>query len=200
MNNKTEQSKDKNKEKITDFSKGFCQYISKMVEKIPENCFSDTDWKDGYYSFSHTEIRKREFHNNKTLHDEILNKRENLLYERISLNGEDGNPKTAYLMEIGLWKNSSFDNGKIFEEISIERDDNGFFLQQWKLFTGKKLDFGSGSGSESEWLECYYKTAETKQGKGAAFTLFKGNELESIEIIIPEKRLHFFLTTGGIES
>ncbi|MDQ7031594.1 MAG: hypothetical protein Q9M37_02610 [Desulfonauticus sp.] len=90
---------------------------------------------------------------------------------------QDQLPKDAegYIMEIDLWRKTDH----VYEEISIEREDTLFFIQHWQLFT-QKID-----GADL----CFYRCASTAPRANSIF-----NQLKSIEVVVPDKRLHFFIT------
>lgn len=174
----------------TEFKTGFCQYRAKKIEQIPGRFFKTEDWQDGYYAFSHREVRKRDLdklYKSNPRNANLFNNVD-LLNERMLLDGT-----ATYIMEIGLWRTDGNNKSRIYEEVSLERDEDFFFLQEWQLFTGDEHD--------SESLRCYYRCADTVPDdlKGKE-KLFNDNDLKSMEIIIPGKRLHFFLTTGEIQS
>jgi len=131
-----------------------------------------SEWNDGYAAFSRGEVRLTGVPNIKV---------PDLSNEKVSgVNGVEG-----YLMELNLWRH---DGEGIFEEIIIEREDGGYFCQYWKLNTK----------STTRETNCYYRQAETFPRKtiGGRKPLFADNEMRSLECIVPEHRLHFFITTG----
>lgn len=147
-------------------------YIEYKVEEIkdPSEKINFAQWHDGYVAFSKGEKRFKD--------NDIKGKNfAEFIKDRVEdINGVDG-----YLMEVDLWRKNSDES---YEEISIEREDRGFLVQQWKL-SESKFD-----GSKP----CYYRDANTQPR--ANLKLFKENELKSIEVIEPEYRLHFFITCG----
>lgn len=90
----------------------------------------------------------------------------------------------GYVSEVNLWRK----DGAVLEEIAAEREENTFYVQEWRL----EMAPIAGSG------DCWYRAAATSSGshhKGGK-RLFSG-ELKSIEVIQPDKRLNFYLTTEG---
>lgn len=123
---------------------------------------AEADMKQGYAAFSKGEIR---------LPDAGLVVNADLLNERTALKDCDG-----YLMELNLWKNE----GTIFEEIAVERTDEGFLTQEWKLDI-----------SEIEQGNCWYRFRKHPVLENSR--LYK-DKIETIETIMPKHRLHFFIT------
>lgn len=133
-----------------------------------------SEWDDGFLAFSNTEMRLKDLPRGLSSFDLCCK----------SIDGLDG--VEGYLMEADLWRR----RGEVFEEISLEREHRCFFFQKWKvrLVTGKEKS------------NCYWQLAKTfaRTPIGSGKDLFgKGNLLPSIEVIQPETRLHFFITTGG---
>lgn len=146
-------------------------YIKFSVEEIPEQDIISlridlNNWDDGYFAFSNCEKRLDEIRSKTSFH--------NLIAGNHSLQDIHG-----YLIEIDLWRNRN----SIFEEISIERDDNCFLYQKWSLGLQACDDDG---------IKCYFRTMKTMFRENTK--LFKDHEIESIEVVVPEKRLHFFIT------
>lgn len=145
------------------FEKGFVSYT--VTSKVPDN-LSFNSWADGYIAFSKGEMRLNEIK---------YRDFSELIKNRITgISGVDG-----YVMEINLWKSNG--DGS-YEEISIEREDKGFFIQSWKL-SKNEIDDG---------IMCYYREVNTQPRGNSIF-----KELKAIEVIVPEYRLHFFITKGG---
>jgi hypothetical protein len=87
-----------------------------------------------------------------------------------------GNGIEGYLMELDLWRRRE---DKI-EELVLEREGDGFLLQKWTLTTNP-----DGKAN------CHYRTASTRlRGR------YGGRRQDSIEVVAPEHRLHFYITTG----
>ncbi len=124
------------------------------------------EWKDGYIAFSPKELRLKEL--NLPLQD---------LEGRVDGKIPD---IEGYLMEVGIWR----EDGKTVEEIYTERNDRGFYLEQWKLM----MDGASGG---YEGYPCLWRKANVMAGKGR---IFQRGELSAIEVIVPDYRLHIFLS------
>lgn len=152
------------------FNDGCIEYS--VTSKIPVGFFLE-GWDDGYVAFSNKEFRLEEI--KKKLDGKSLSAIENINVKGV-IEGAEG-----FLMEIGLWRKS--DDGS-YAEISIEREDVGFLVQEWKLSKVK---------SDRSML-CYYREVETKPRGNS---IFKDSSIKSIEVIVPENRLHFFLTVKG---
>lgn len=152
------------------FSDGFITYTveTKSTHELPSG-FSFNDWDDGYAAFSNCEKRLKDIKGRDF---------SELVKDRVTgISGAEG-----YLMEVDLWRRNS---DGTYEEISIEREDRGFLVQQWRL---SKNNFDGGE-------PCYYCEADTQPRSN--LRLFEKDELRSMEVIMPEHRLHFFLTAGG---
>ncbi len=151
------------------FEKGFIEYKVSREPAIDQD-LTCQDWDDGYLAFSKGEKR---------LENIDLAKLNDFQNQKVQGIGS----VEGYLMEIDLWRSR---NG-IYEEIAIERDDTGFYCQKWELDT------------ENKEFNCYYRRVKTlvRKAIGNAKEIFKNDELQSIEVVYPEKRLHFFITAGG---
>ena len=159
--------------KNNDYKDGFVTYTMKFS-------IDDTDlesWDDGYLAFSNTELR---------INDKLLNglKLEDILNGSSSVNGVEG-----YLMEVDLWRHE----GGVYKEISIEREDRGFLVQRWSLHTNIK------ENEKPDGYKCYYRKVNTLPRRPIAdgARLFGDGELQSVEVIVPKRRLHFFITIPG---
>lgn len=75
----------------------------------------------------------------------------------------------GYLMELDLWRS----DGDLYEELYMERTDMG-----WYIFT-VVLD----TKAPRQEANCYWRRANT-------------SALKSIEVVVPQWRLHFFITTS----
>lgn len=144
-------------------------------EELPQEIGWRLPWDDGCIAFSRGEV---------PLADIADLGAPNLWNERAKgIEGVEG-----YLMEFDLWRH---DAKGIFEEISIEREDGGFICQHWWLDTG-----------ETKETNCYYRQAKTLARRPIRHpigreALFDGaGLLLSLECIMPDHRLHFFITTG----
>ena len=159
----------------SEYQDGFITYESGIRNPGDLGAIAAQEWDDGYLAFSNREIRWKD-RNGKTLID---------LFEGRA----DGkiDDVEGFLMETGLWRG---ENNRMFEELCVEREDKGLFVQRWVLLT---------SGFEPEKINCYYRDAHTMAGGGHSerHRIFGDKELNSIEVVVPEKRLHFFITAGG---
>lgn len=153
--------------KENSWEEGYIEYKVDTIKSQDVNIIFD-DWHDGYVAFSMGEKRLKDIKDKDFA--ELIKGRVN------DISGVEG-----YLMEVDLWRKNT--DGS-YEEIYIEREDRGFFLQQWKL-SKNRFD-----GSKP----CYYHDADTQPRSN--LKLFGKNELKSIEVIEPEHRLHFFITCG----
>ncbi|MCP4346239.1 MAG: hypothetical protein GY795_12030 [Desulfobacterales bacterium] len=147
------------------FEDGFIKYTVQHFENVDELPKEiNSEWDDGYVSFSKTEKRFEK--------EDIL-----------SLLTQDD------FTEIDLWRKGS----DMYEEIAVEREDRGFFFQHWQLFTKEKQ-----KPEGDNICRCYYRNAETVPRKPIETkAVFQDNQLNSIEVICPDNRLHFFITAGG---
>lgn len=153
-----------------DFKDGFVTYT--VTRELPSD-FSFSGWDDGYVAFSKGEKPLKDILANIDIKDksfvDVINNKIDGIY------GVEG-----FLMELDLWRNN---NDGAYEEISIERNDSGFLVQEWKLETKSEKD-----------RNCYWRMVDTSPRDNS---IFKDLELKSIEVVYPENRLHFFLTVGG---
>ncbi len=124
-------------------------------------------WSDGFLAFSTTEQRLTE--GGLDLLSRCLEGRSDA----------HGGPE-GYLMEAGLWR--TVVSG--LEELAIERDGDNFSVHYWCLYT---------SPDESDAMECFYRQAKTFVRRNVR--PFSG-ALESVEVVVPEHRLRFYLTKG----
>jgi hypothetical protein len=123
-------------------------------------------WQGGYVAFSRGEKRLAELDSG-SITEEFLRGRV------ASIPGAEG-----YVAEVNLW----CAHGDTIEEISAEREENTFFVQQWALDT--KPQDGTGN--------CWHRKAAT-----VASSLLYTGKLASVEVVWPQYRLNFFITTGG---
>jgi len=148
------------------FSDGFIEYHTSLKPlSDARSLLQSGDWKDGYAAFSNAEIAL-----DKISAAQISDAMEGRVQ---GIQGVEG-----YLVETDLWWHTN----EYFEEISIEREDNGFYCQHWKLH------------QKPENANCYYRSVETLPRNNS--TVFKDTPLQSVEVIWPERRLHFFITIG----
>ncbi|MCM0755098.1 hypothetical protein M7784_07530 [Desulfovibrio aminophilus] len=96
----------------------------------------------------------------------------------IETSGLFANPEGP-LMEVGLWR----EDNNLYEEISMEREDGNFIFQRWTLHTN----------DEHDGRLCYWRKTNFKIQKHLNLL---GNDINVIEVIIPETRMHIFLTTA----
>lgn len=158
----------------TDFIEGRIEYQSFTLTKpaeMPECVAFQKPWQDGYIAFSRGEARL----------SEIGDATAARLWEEKVNNLPDCE---GFLMEMNLWRDNG---GNVFEEISLEHEDDGFFCQYWRL--------EKAGGDQAN---CYCRQAKTSPRLtfGDRKSLFAEGELSSWECIAPEHRLHFFITTG----
>ena len=88
----------------------------------------------------------------------------------------------GYIVEVNVWRHRD----GAHEELVLERENHQFYRQNFRLTPGDGADWN-----------CYYRPATTT---ALGHTLFQGAELPTIEVIWPDHRLHFFITTGGKDS
>ncbi|QTA81756.1 Uncharacterized protein dnl_41050 [Desulfonema limicola] len=152
---------------MSEFSKGFLVYKTGMkdVSGIP-GLVDFAEWDDGYIGFSKQEIRLKNADISKISYtDKIEGK--------------------GFVTEIDLWRK----NGETWEELVLEREDNGFYMQHWEL---KKI-------TTEKSYNCYWRNAKTFPRKLVGKpSIFEKNNLHSLEVVCHEKRLHFFITAGEV--
>lgn len=130
-----------------------------------------SQWEDGFLAFSTAEVRLS------GIRDRF--RKDWLEGEIDPFEAFDG-----YLMEIDLWRK----NGGVFEELVLEREDDGFYRQYWRLSTDPSVEAPN----------CFWQEAGTRVREPIdTAPLFSGGDLRSIEVIMPTHRLHFFITAGG---
>jgi|GEM_PF-1097316 hypothetical protein len=134
-----------------------------------ENRYLQTPWPDGFAAFSAGEQRLGAAGDLRRL----------LAGRRDGTNGPEG-----YLMEAGLWRNRDC----VFEELAIEREGDDFFVQFWRLETGDTGDTGAADHL------CYYREADTFVRGNTE--IFSGG-MPTLEVVVPELRLRFYLTRGA---
>jgi hypothetical protein len=156
----------------TMFNEGHIEYTSefKSLKDFEDLRNLFVEWNDGFLVFSNEEFRVANF-KDKNAYD--------LLKGRI----EGIRNVEGYLNEINLWKN----DGRQFEELVIEREDDGFYCQQWVLNTEAK------DGKDTN---CYCRRGISPVlGNKTGF--FDNKSLATYEVITIANRLHFFITIGG---
>lgn len=163
---------------MKDYLDGWLIYNVRQNAAVAEVCdlIRALSWDDGYIAFSKGELRWQ----GKPLND---------TQDLIILFNHPHKDKDieGYVMEAGLWRQ---DGELIYEELSIERDAGGFFTQHWQLHTSKDTI------GDKKYLPCYYRYAQKvlplRQSK-----IFKKGEIRAVEIIVPDYRLHIYMTTKG---
>jgi len=153
-----------------EFKKGLLVYKATSMSPGELAAIINGSWKDGYVAFATTEKRLNQL---SIAMDEVF------FRERIQgVTGAEG-----YVTEVNVWRTDK----SIIEEIAAEREENSFYVQHWLLETDPT------SGTEN----CWHSEADTKAGAhhNNDKRLFNGS-LKSMEVVWPEKRLNFYLTTG----
>lgn len=128
-------------------------------------------WKGGYVAFANGEKRLDE------LGDIQLNAP--FLTDRVTgCAGVEG-----YVTELNVWRS----DGRVLEEIAVEREDNSYYVQTFHL----------DMCAQSE-ENCLYREAATKAGSHHkdGRRIYSG-ELKTVEVVWPEKRLNIFITRGN---
>jgi hypothetical protein len=154
--------------KENDFLPGYITWRlqKKSKEQILNDSIDLSVWDDGYIAFSNQELRLNQVQMDfKTL----------LASEPVNKNG--------YLMEIDLWRHEN----EMYEELSIERDDDGFLCQTWTL--NVKL-------CQEITPNCFYRKVNTltRHNVQGGNAVFDREQLKSIEVVMFEKRITLFLT------
>jgi len=162
-----------------DFKDGYITYETLFIKTL-DNMPKDTvlsRWDDGYLAFSNVEIRiDDEIKRLDVCH--IANSRINEFENLTALGGE------GYLMELDVWRKE----GDTIEEMTLERMDNGWFYQRWKLKT---------EGFDKP--NCFYNSCKVTI-RNPNRKIFHRDDIGAVEVIVPDKRLNFYITTrGGIE-
>jgi len=153
----------------SEFRDGFLSYeCEKLSLDKLLSTYDFSGWQDGFIAFSNTEKRLNDI---KADIKDLL-KGDN----QGKVRGVDG--IEGYLMEINLWR--SHDTG--CEEIVVERDDDGFYCQRWKLLKQEP---------QENYFECRYRPVNTFPCRNS---ILKDQSLESIEVIVPQTKFHFFIT------
>lgn len=83
------------------------------------------------------------------------------------------------LMELGAWRTRK---DGVFEEIAVEREGKDFLIHTWCLST-------PSNGK----VNCYFREAETGFQKTAKKKV-TFEKMLSMEVVVPDARLHFFIT------
>lgn len=149
------------------FKEGTLKYRSLWGDfnSIKDEIGNLEDWDDGYLAFSSSEVRKKD-----------MNTPIEKLSEKVDgiIEGASG-----YLMEIDLWRKKD----STLEEIYIERNEKGFFMEKWMLFQ-KKEDHIEG-------FRCYYREIDALINERS---ILKRDDISTVEVVVPEVRLHIFIT------
>lgn len=167
------------------FSKGLIEHevlSGQNAEAVINKIGDYSKWTGGYFAFSRGECSKDMLGDIDIISKLLGNNRFNPKTNPLS-----GFPEAdGYLMEVGLWR----EEGNIVEEIHVEREDSGFFVQTWKLIKNPEVN-------DDEHKVCYYRLVNV---------LPRGNSnikdaiSKVYEVILPLKRLHFFIMAGGDKS
>jgi hypothetical protein len=128
-------------------------------------------WSDGYVAFANGERRLA------ALEGARLDSR--FLSERVQGLGD----VEGYVTELNLWRSC----GSILEEIAVEREENSYLVQSFRLVTE--------AGAEGN---CWYREASTSVGSHHkdGRRIFSG-DLQTVEVVWPEKRLNIYITRGA---
>ncbi|MBF0592522.1 MAG: hypothetical protein HQL02_10590 [Nitrospirae bacterium] len=159
---------------MSDFKDGhLCYTLTPLVSGDLVSELLEQWQGDGYIAFSKVERR--------------LSKLDMSVLAAIIASPEQHRGDKGYLMEIDLWQ----DKDGVYEEVSIEREDKGFFYQQWWLDT-----------TLQEAPNCYWRMASTlargnKDADNKNTVFPPGRPVETVEVICPQQRLHFFITRGN---
>lgn len=153
----------------SDFREGRLYYTAEEMDKSAAAFVLGETWQDGYLAFSTGEIRLADLPQAKL--KDIADGR--MFDIRDGLSG--------YLMEAGLWRREA--NGGRFVEVCLEREDDRYYVQRWEL-DPHSPDVGN----------CYWRGQENLLAQNR---LIFNQGLDAVEVIVPECRLHFFITTGG---
>jgi len=163
---------------MDEFQEGIIEYeilANQEIAEVMKSLRDLSDWFDGYLAFSNYEKRL----------DESIKKLKvgDLLSRKFKCKDIAGIPDAqGYLMEIGLWCGRE---GEV-EEICVEREDAGFHIQKWSLH---KTASGANNG-----FRCYYRYVDVLPRKNTK--IFKEGLNRACEVVVQEKRLHFFLICG----
>lgn len=172
--------------KSDDFKKGrLLWFAGNLTAKELAEKYLNNDWDDGFVAFSNAEKRFNNFGGVaelKTLLSGRIQDQEKPQEERA-----DGLAELeGYLMEAGLWRHKM--NTAVYEELSFDREGDNFFVQYWHLSVDEK--------ESTESWSCYFRTAKTFV-RGNLKRVFSEKSITTFEVIVPEKRLRFYITKGG---
>jgi hypothetical protein len=157
------------------FQAGFVKYKTGLKTADEAGALIDNPkckWTDGYLTFSKGELPL------KSLPTGPLSA---MIAGTVpGIKDRKGEDIQGYLMEVDLWCKRD----GCYKEISLERDDAVFYLQKWEL-APDPID-----GAQI----CYWREVDILPH--AKSTVFAA-DIKALEVIVPERRLHFFLTAGG---
>jgi hypothetical protein len=161
------------------FNEGWVDYQAGLQADFDPAGLLAGNWDDGFLAFSRGERRLFDF-----LAENGSQPLARLQGQRVDgLTGVEG-----YLMELDLWRRDQ-ETGCV-EEIVAEREDRGFFVQTWRLETRPP---------EGCAPNCYFRPLASFSRKpiGDCPRIFPETALRAVEVIVADRRLHFFLTTAG---
>ena len=90
-------------------------------------------------------------------------------------------------MEGGLWRRDTAMQTQTYEELALEREGDGFFVQHWCLSLGKNKP-------DEEQL-CYVMETEALVRKNLLH-VFPKETIPAFEVIVPKDRLRFYMLRG----
>ncbi|HOL06556.1 MAG TPA: hypothetical protein PK864_11085 [Syntrophorhabdaceae bacterium] len=154
-------------EKNFDFKEGLLQYTTRISDfnGLREEIGDLKQWDDGFLAFSNAEFRIA--HIDLPIDD---------LKERV--NGKISKAE-GYLMEVDLWRKKD----GAYEELYVERDNRDFLIEKWVLLEQKD--------SESTGYMCFWRDTDVVINERS---IFKKEEISAVEVIVPDVRLHIFIT------
>lgn len=154
-------------EKNFDFKEGFFQYRTQICDfnGLREKIGNLKQWDDGYLAFSNTELRLTQI-------DLPLDALEGRINGKIP-------EAEGYLMEVDLWRKKD----GAYEELYMERNDREFLIEKCVLFEQKD--------SESNGYMCFWRETDLITNERS---IFKKEEISAAEVIVPDVRLHIFIT------
>lgn len=158
---------------MNDFNHGFLRYETGMKNpELLDAIIEMPRWADGYVAFS--ELEKRI--------DDL---------DDTSISMTDRIHGLGFVTEIDVWRHGA----GVWEELVLEREDQGYFMQHWTLFEQAET-------RPENTRNCFWRRAVTwarkPLGTPGIFSTSQKKEsrLTCLEVICPDQRLHFFLTTG----
>ena len=153
------------------YQSGYVEFEQGHMPISQLDSFGKTFWDDGNVAWSRGEKRWREAEGKSSFSELFANK-------RLNEGGVEG-----FAMEADLWRYSKSEG--VAEELVIEREDDRFFYQRWTLYP---------EGKKEEKDNCFWKNVRVILRPH--LKLFNANNMECIEVIQPEHRLHTYLTRG----